>query len=206
MLNVTFLHVGKNIDMPTKMVASVKEVMPNANIVQLSDMNTPIIKGVNTIIRKEYNGLIMLFRMEHLAALRGNWVTLDTDMIIKKDLSHVFDQDFDVALTRRYGSILDEHGNDIVKIMPYNAGVMFSKNHEFWQEALNTLKTLNKQAHEWYGDQLAIKVMADTNNYKVLELPCDEYNYSPSSQDERKDVYVYHFKGQRKDWMMNGKY
>lgn len=206
MLNVTFLHVGKNIDMPTKMVASVKEVMPTANIVQLSDMNTPIIKGVNTIIRKEYNGLIMLFRMEHLASLRGNWITLDTDMIIKKDLSHVFDQDFDVALTRRYGSILDEHGNDIVKIMPYNAGVMFSKNHEFWQEALNTLKTLNKQAHEWYGDQLAIKVMADTNNYKVLELPCDEYNYSPSSQYERKDVYVYHFKGQRKDWMMNGKY
>jgi lipopolysaccharide biosynthesis glycosyltransferase len=192
--------------MPTKMVASVKEVMPNANIVQLSDMNTPIIKGVNTIIRKEYNGLIMVFRLEHLASLRGSWITLDTDMIIKKDLSHVFDQDFDVALTRRYGSILDTDGNDIVKIMPYNAGVMFSKNHEFWKDALEALKTFKQEAHEWYCDQLAIKFISDKNQYKVLELPCDEYNYTPGSKEERKDVYVYHFKGQRKDWMMNGKY
>jgi len=206
LLNITFLHVGKDVDMPTKMVASVKEVMPTANIVQLSDMNTPIIKGVNTIIRKEYNGLIMVFRLEHLASLRGHWVTLDTDMIIKKDLSHVFNQDFDVALTRRYGVIMDAEGNDVVKLMPYNAGVMFSKNHEFWIEALNKLKSLDRKAHEWYGDQLAIKLMADTDNYKVLELSCDEYNYTPKDKEERKDVYVYHFKGQRKDWMMNGKY
>jgi len=188
LLNVTFLHVGKDVDMPTKMVASVKEVMPNVNIIQLSDMNTPIIKGVNTIIRKEYNGLIMLFRLEHLASLRGNWITLDTDMIIKKDLSHVFDQDFDVALTRRYGVIMDTNGNDLVKIMPYNAGVMFSKNHEFWKDALEALKTFKKETHEWYGDQLAIKFISDKNQYKVLELPCDEYKYTPKDKEERKDV------------------
>ena len=206
MLNITFLHVGKDSTLPTKMVASVKEVMPNANIVQLTDENTPIIKGVNTVIRKKYNGLIMLFRLEHLASLRGNWITLDTDMIIKKDLSHVFNQDFDVALTRRYGSIIDADGDDIVKIMPYNAGVMFSKNHEFWIEALNKLKSLDRKTHEWYGDQLAIKLIVDEHNYKVLELSCDEYNYTPQDKEERKDVYVYHFKGQRKDWMMNGQY
>ena len=206
MLNITFLHVGKDATLPTKMVASVIEVMPNANIVLLTDENTPIVKGVTTVIRKKYNGLIMLFRLEHLASLRGNWITLDTDMIIKKDLSHVFDQDFDVALTRRYGVIMDTHGNDLVKIMPYNAGVMFSKNHEFWKDALEALKTFKQEAHEWYGDQLAIKFISDKNQYKVLELPCDEYNYTPKDKEERKDVYVYHFKGPRKDWMINGNY
>jgi len=73
-------------------------------------------------------------------------------------------------------------------------------------EALNKLKSLDRKAHEWYGDQLAIKLMADADNYKVLELSCDEYNYTPKDKEERKDVYVYHFKGQRKDWMMNGQY
>lgn len=206
MLNITFLHIGKDATLPTKMVESVKEVMPKANIVQLTDQNTPIVKGVTTVIRKPYNGYIMLFRMEHLASLRGHWITLDTDMIIKKDLSHVFDSDFDVALTRRYGVIMDADGNDIVKLMPYNAGVMFSKNHEFWKDALHKLQSLDKKAHEWYGDQLAIKLISDTNHYNVLELSCDEYNYSPQTPEERKDVYVYHFKGQRKDWMINGKY
>jgi hypothetical protein len=83
---------------------------------------------------------------------------------------------------------------------------MFSKNHEFWKDALEALKTFKQEAHEWYGDQLAIKFISDKNQYKVLELPCDEYNYTPKDKEERKDVYVYHFKGPRKDWMIDGNY
>ena len=103
-----------------------------------------------------------------------------------------------------------EHINLIRKIawsFSTSTGLEFE---DLFQEAAlaycEALKTFKQEAHEWYGDQLAIKFISDKNQYKVLELPCDEYNYTPGSKEERKDVYVYHFKGQRKDWMMNGQY
>jgi lipopolysaccharide biosynthesis glycosyltransferase len=203
-MNINFLHVGQDVTLPTRMVESVLATHKGANIIQLTDESTPIIKGVSSVVRKPYNGQIMLFRMQHLADLRGEWITIDTDMIVKKDLSHVFDKDFDVALTRRYGVILDANGTDIVKEMPYNCGLMFSRNHEFWKDCLKLMNVMTDDLKQWWGDQVAVKAMADS--YDVLELDCAEYNYTPKNADERKDVYVYHFKGQRKAWMMNGIY
>ena len=205
-MNIVFLHVGQDVSLPTRMVESVLNAVKGANVIQLTDEHTPIIKGVNNVVRKRFNGQIMLFRMQHLADLRGEWITLDTDMIIKKDLSSVFDNDFDVALTRRYGSIFDKNGVDIVKLMPYNNGVMFSRNHEFWREALHSINFMDDELKKWWGDQVAVKEIAESGRYNVLELDCAEYNYTPKDADERKDVYVYHFKGQRKEWMMNGIY
>lgn len=205
-MNIVFLHVGQDVSLPTRMVESVLNAVKGANVIQLTDEHTPIIKGVNSVVRKRFNGQIMLFRMQHLADLRGEWITLDTDMIIKKDLSSVFDNDFDVALTRRYGSIFDKNGVDIVKLMPYNNGVMFSRNHEFWREALHSINFMDDELKKWWGDQVAVKEIAESGRYNVLELDCAEYNYTPKDADERKDVYVYHFKGQRKEWMMNGIY
>lgn len=205
-MNVNFLHIGKDNELPTRMVASVKEAMPNAVITQLTDMNTDIIKGVNSVIRKPFKGFLMQYRLEHLVALRGEWVSLDTDIIVKKDLKKVFNNEFDVALTKRTQSIISPDGMDVAKVMPYNAGVMFSRNHEFWEDALTYLKTLSDQDKTWWGDQLAIKHIADKKYYKVHELDCSEYNYTPKNKDERKDVFVYHFKGERKSWMLDNNY
>lgn len=150
----------------------------------------------------------MTFRMMHLSELAGEWITLDTDIIVLKDLREVFNKgyDFDVALTRRYGKILDQDGIDIVAYMPYNTGVMFSRNRQFWKDAYKALLKMPESAHKWWGDQLSVRLAVESNRYNVLELNCDEYNYSPNSEKENKDVYVLHFKGKRKDWMLNGNY
>lgn len=205
---MTFLHVGEDVRLPELMVKSVLKAMPGVEIVQLTDMVTPQIKGVSSVIRKPYDGLLMTFRMQHLAELTGDWITLDTDIIVLKDLRSVFAKDypFDVALTRRYGKILDKDGIDIVAHMPYNTGVMFSRNRQFWKDAYKALLRMPASAHQWWGDQLSVRLAAESNRYSVLELNCDEYNYSPDKEGEKKDVFVLHFKGKRKDWMLNGDY
>lgn len=196
--------MGEDLTLPTLMVKSVLKAMPDSKIIQLTDMTTPQVKGVSSVVRKHYNGLLMTFRMQHLADLDGEWITLDTDVIVKKDLRSVFNEDFDVALTKRYGAIYDSDGNDVAKIMPYNTGVMFSRNKIFWKNAYKLLLTMPESAHKWWGDQLSVKLCAESNKFNLLELNCDEYNYTPTSESDKKDVFVLHYKGKRKDWMING--
>lgn len=188
------------------MVQSVLSAMPCVEIVQLTDEHTKQVKGASKVIRKPFDGHLMTFRMAHLAELDGNWITFDTDVIVKADLSHVFNEKFDVALTKRHGKILDERGKDIVAMMPYNTGVMFSRNPQFWKEAYRLLLKMPESAHRWWGDQLSVRLVADSNKYTLLELPCDTYNYSPKNKDDHKDSLVLHFKGTRKEWILNGDY
>lgn len=188
------------------MIASVLKKMPGVEIVQLTDLVTPQIKGTSSVIRKQFNGYLMTFRMEHLSKLNFNWISFDTDIIVNEDLSDVFDHNFDVALTKREGILLDERGQDIIAAMPYNTGVMFSKHQGFWKDAYNTLLKMPESAHKWWGDQLSVRLVADSKKYDVLDLPCDVYNYSPKSKDDHKKCKVLHFKGERKDWILNGDY
>lgn len=205
-INITFLHVGEDVTLPTLMVESALKAMPGVNIIQMTDDVTPVIKGVTSVVRKPYDGYLMTFRMQHLADLKGDWITLDTDVIVRKDLREVFKQEFDVALTRRYGTILSPDGIDIVEAMPYNTGVMFSRNRQFWVNCYKTLIYMPESAHKWWGDQLSVRLAAESNRFNVLELNCDTYNYTPTSEQDFKDVYALHFKGNRKEWMKNGSY
>lgn len=202
-IKVTFLHVGEDSRLPELMVKSVLKAMPGAEIIQMTDMVTPQIKGVSSVVRKPYDGYLMTFRMAHLAELKGEWITLDTDIIVKKDLRHVFNESFDVALTRREGPIYDKDGIDIVTYMPYNTGVMFSRNSMFWKLAYKSLLMMPEQAHKWWGDQLSVRLTAENGHFNVLELDCDTYNYSPETEQDKKDCFVLHYKGKRKEWMLN---
>lgn len=188
------------------MVQSVLNTMPGVEIVQMTDNITPQIKGVSNVVRKRFDGNLMTFRMAHLADLKGNWITLDTDVIVQRDLSHVFNENFDVALTKRYGKILNHEKIDIVALMPYNTGVMFSKNASFWKGAYKTLLSMPESAHKWWGDQLSVRVAAESGKFNILELPCDTYNYSPKEKNDYRACAVLHFKGNRKDWILNGDY
>jgi len=203
-LKVTFLHVGWHSRLAELMVESLSVM--DAEIIHLTDRVTPQVTGSHKVIRKHFDGNLMTFRMEHLADLEGEWLTLDTDIIVRKDLSHVMEQDFDVALTKRTKPIYDESGINIVDYMPYNTGVMFSKNQQFWQDAYQLLLDMPEEAHRWWGDQLSVYAAANTGKYQVTELDCDTYNYSPNSADDDKDCHVLHFKGKRKEWMLNGNY
>lgn len=199
-MKVGFLHVGADIRLPEIMVCSAKGVM-NCPVVQMTDDVTPRVPGVDEVIRSTWNKKeLMLYRLQHLANLDGEFLILDTDIIVQRDIRKDIGK-CDAMLTRRLGPIFDKDGIDVVKEMPYNCGVMFCRNRAFWKKCLDILDGLPQEKKEWYGDQIAIRDAAPFFN--VQELPCDEYNYTPlhRAEDVSRKAIV-HYKGIRKDWML----
>ncbi len=204
-ISVCFLHVGADHAIPSFMVASVKAAMPGAEVVQMTDQATSAVPGVDSVIRQDWDGKkLMIYRLAHLAALeRTACVLVDTDVVVQRSLAPVFERAFDVALTVRHEPVrtLDKT-KDLAPEMPYNTGVMFSREPRFWKAALERCRALPEKQHDWWGDQVSVKQVADTGQFNVLELPCEVYNYSPSTESE--DVgerHVVHYKGARKVWM-----
>lgn len=188
------------------MVASVRSSMPQAKIVQMTDQDTAPVRGVDEVIRKRWDKrFLMVYRLLHLKDFpASNAVFLDTDVVVQKDLSHIFDENFDICLTRRYGIVRDPTGYNLAEEMPYNTGVMFSKpsGWPFWNQTYECSLSFPKEDKEWWGDQVAIKKAADVTTLKIIELPCDLYNYTPRKHDENlSEKFVVHYKGARKEWM-----
>lgn len=198
------------------MVASVKQTMPDCPVWQLTDRDTQEIPGVDKVVRLDLPKLgmakiyeaaivpagVMLFRMRLLSTLdKEPTITIDTDCIVQKDLSHVFDDDFDIALTYRDAPVIDPLGNNVAEHMPFNTGVMFCRNPQVWKDCLFEMQQMDMDLKTWYGDQLAIKHVS--RSYKTKRLSCDPYNYTPLNKNEDvSDKQVVHYKGVRKAWMI----
>lgn len=205
-MRVAFMHVEEPTYNPemqrnlaNMMVASVKKAMPDIEVLQMTDTTTKPIEGVDEVRVIEIDGpWLMPYRLKHLAALDGENIILDTDIIVREDLREVFKHGFQLALTRRDIGLID--GLD----MPYNIGVMFSRCPEFWQEAYEYCLTLPENQQMWFGDQIAVKYLVDAGKYKIGELDCDIWNYSPNTKYfDPSEKKVIHFKGtKRKLWML----
>ncbi|MDB5867444.1 MAG: hypothetical protein JWO70_5250 [Betaproteobacteria bacterium] len=207
MITVAFVHVGNDALLPRIMVASVRRAMPHAQVVHLTDESTPAIADVDEVVRLRYDGVhLMPYRLEHFARLEPcDAIFLDTDIIVQKDLGALFETPFDIALTRREAIGTDPAGVDVAQVMPYNTGVMLSTRGgwDFWRNAWRVCESYTEEARRWWGDQYAVKALAEAAPIRILELACDAYNYSPATQSE--DVsgrHVVHYKGtERKAWM-----
>ena len=217
MIVVGFLQVGPPTPIPRIMVASVRRAM-RCRIVQMSDEQTEPVEGVDDVIRKPWDRkYLMPYRLLHLRDFPADddAIFLDADIVVRKDLTPVFDREFDIAVTTR-----EEHGirysgpsipgfldpgDDLTRRMPYNAGVLFHRPSArgFWAAAHQYCETLPANLRKWWGDQLAIKHVADAGVYRLIELPCQLYNHTPLTEDE--DVsgkFIVHYKGDRKTWML----
>lgn len=196
-MKVAFLHARQDPKFAHFMLASVRRHMPAAELVHLTDEETPGIDGCR-VVRGRWCGNPMLLKMRHLSDLTGDVLALDTDVIVQADLSPVFYFPFDVALTWRDGPIWDQKGNDLTKIMPINCGVMFSRNPAYWAACLAWCARHDIQ--DWYADQLAV---ANVRGFDVLRLHCDNFNHTPLQKaDDVSGKYAVHYKGKRKEWML----
>src|SRR5262245_60017846 len=184
------------------MVASVRQTMPQAKIVQMTDYATKPVHGVHEVIRKRWDGKrLMPYRLMHIEEFQAaNAVFLDADVVVRKDLTGVFDDEFDVALTRRDATD-PSLSPDVREAMPFNAGVMFSKasGRQFWSAAHAAVRAMPEEHQVWWGDQMAVKKAAEETSLKVAEYPCALYNYTPTSPDEDlSERYVVHYKGRER--------
>jgi hypothetical protein len=190
-MKVAFLHARQAPTYADLMVASVKAAMPGVEVLQLTDLDTPTIDGCAARRATWDHDNPMIFRMQHLSQLTGDVLILDTDVIAQRDVSGVFSLPFDMALTWRDGPIWDEDGNDIVKIMPINCGVMFQRNPSFWDACL---QWCSGKAVGWYADQIAVAHV--WTQFDVLRLHCDQFNYTPyKAGDDVSRRYIVHYKG-----------
>jgi hypothetical protein len=147
----------------------------------------------------------MVYRTEHLACFPyDQMLLLDTDVVMQKDPWGVFDTPFDMAFTTRDRDV-KLNGTSINIAMPYNIGVMFSRCARFWREAHQYVLALPRSHKEWWGDQLAVKAITDSERFKVHEVPGSMYNYSPDSENDTEGRYMLHYKGPRKVWLLNRK-
>lgn len=197
-MKAAFLMAGHNPSYARIMVASVKRTM-GCEVVQMSDKHTPQVPGTDYVQRIPFIDPLMCFRFQHIIAMgEGDLLLLDSDTVVKESVEHVFDKDFDVALTKRPVRV------NVPIHIPYNSGVMFSRGPKFWEDCLAHTRTLDDNAQRWYADQVAIAHVAEAGKYNVLELQCEDYNWSPTSKEDVSDAKIWHFKGStRKGWMQD---
>ncbi|URF03415.1 hypothetical protein [Cupriavidus campinensis] len=142
-------------------------------------------------------------------------VLIDSDILLNRPLTDVFERDFDVAVTWR-----KSHN------MPINGGLMILNNRRpevvriFFQRFVDIyLEKYAGDEAKWYGDQLAIRDCVGLSHHqmrqreireidgcKILFLPCEVFNFSPenrasSIRQRDQTVSVLHFKGERKRLM-----
>ena len=194
---VAFLSVKEPPTYANIMVEHVQKAMPGIKICQLTDMDTPEVAGTIALRARNEFDSITVFKMWHLSRLDGDVLFLDTDVVVNKDMSHVFMLDFDVALTWRSEQIVDPVGTNVTEMMPYNTGVMFQHSGYFWGEAARWAKDKDIG---WYADQIAAAALAP--HFNVLKLHCDNFNYTPKKADEDlSNRYAVHYKGKSRRLM-----
>lgn len=201
-MRVGIFHIGSKDDrnyIGSLAARVAKLTMPEAEVCHLTDTDTPMLEGADRTVRMERNVPMAVFRMQHHQA-EGEWLFIDTDVLIHRDIQSVFNDSFDIAIASRVKG--DGADGPAFAEMPHNMGVVFSQNPEFWKAAEKELLTYDNKKQEWMGDQLAVCRLIKRGGFDVKILPGEEYNFPPFRPYDTKDASIVHYKGPRKPWMV----
>jgi len=192
------------------LIASIRRAMPGVPIAQFTDTHSLACAGIDEVHRLAPQPM-SLMRPDHYRRQVGDWLFLDTDILVRGDVAHVFKQKFDVAFADRNWVHMEPTPKLTAK-MPYNVGVAFSRSPAFWEATFAAVQGVEKWQTSFMGDQLGAAVAAGwhkgarrSHPFKVLELPGMIYNYPPSGPVDpgMNDALIVHFKGPRKPWMLD---
>lgn len=202
-MNIGFFCTAKShLGMAKLMMESARDVMPHAKVHHLTDEHCPPLEGVDST--RVFHGEMPMAvrRMLHHASCQGEWLFVDSDVIFQRDVSDVFKEPFDIALTDREGTITNEA--KFAEVMPYNIGVVFSRSPAFWMKVVDYLQTLPSKQQEWMGDQIVVNAMVKKGDhgFNIKFIPGATYNYPPkSATDDLSGASIVHYKGNRKQWI-----
>lgn len=169
------------------LTASVHTAMPGVQVVQLSDPTTSAVDGVDDVQRLPAQPMAAL-RLAHQAAVDGEWLFVDTDILIRRDVRDVFtSKDFEIAVTTRNWPHLSA-AEGFTDRMPINAGVVFSRSQTFWQEAVTALAAATKLDQSFMGHQQVISDLATSGRFRVAQLNGAKYNLPPYVCDKHGEV------------------
>lgn len=188
------------------LLESVRRVMPGVPVVQFTDADSAELDGIDEVRRISEEMPMAVRRMQHHAHVDGDWLFVDTDVVIQQDVRPVFNRAFDIAVTDRKGTEME--GTPYAESMPYNMGVTFSRQPKFWEAVLRDLLRLPRKLQQWEGDQHAVchlvqKCLSGNAPFQCKVLPGRVYNYPPIRTDEAlTHAAIVHYKGRaRKGWI-----
>lgn len=182
------------------LVASIRRAMPEVEITQLTDDKAAPIWGIDHV-RRLPAGPLAEVRSRHQSELEGDWLFIDSDCVIEQDVRHVFQCQFDIAVTDRQWR--NPPPPRFQERMPYCAGVVFSRCRAFWVDVHQQVLAMKGSDREWFGDQIAIGQILQSGKYRKLELPGALYQQPPETPDEDlSGVLITHYKGERRKPML----
>lgn len=204
-MKIGFFHTGESAvhrRMAALLIGSARRVMPGVEVVQLTDASTTPMQDVDAV-QIYPPAPLALAVLEAYARCDGDWLLVDTDVVIQKDVRHVFEEPFAVAVADREGTLkAKEVGTKFMTSMPYNKGAVYSRSTTFWKAAADQLRLWPTKQQEWMGDQKAMCAIIRTGRFAVRVLP-NTYNYAPLRRDEDvSDKAIVHYKGERKSWLL----
>lgn len=155
-------------------------------------------------------------------------VFLDADILVQQPLGKFHQGDITITWRDHVGK--DDDGEKVEGVasqMPYNYGVMMFTPGIGTVEALIFMRERIRQMHagykNWYGNQLALVELAGPRptfdrstdfrripwapgqygrQLSIQKLPCDLFNYTPQSIDDRIGMKAaLHFKGKARELM-----
>ena len=222
MKNIAFVSIGNESHKCADfLVKSIKKTNANCRIIQISKKEDQNISDVDEKLIYDFKlATFMVNRLEsQIVVLEkfGPTIFLDTDMLVNKDLGEIFDTllNHDLVFTQRKNNFYlndifnnNEHGISIKfpeftnktsdEVMPFNGGFLGANNVTSLNKLLKIYLELPKKFHYWFGDQIALKKIYDTEEFKISVLGSN-YNYNVKDiSNYDKKVCVYHFKGRFK--------
>ena len=187
-----------------RMIRSVRKEMPKVEIVQLTDEKTPAIMGVDRVQRLPGDVPMAVQCVRHYAACQGDWLLIDTDVIVQDDVRDVFDEPFDVAVCDRDGTLVEgEEDLQMMKEMPHNIGVMFSRSKAFWKAVEAKMHDMTPERKHWLGNQYAACDVIASGQFHVKIIPGIQYNYAAHNvHDKCESASIVHYKGPMRKKLM----
>ena len=201
-MNAYFVSVGYR-PFAKYTVMSMKRFFPECHVIQITDFATLPAIGVDGIARYKYSGKLMLFIIKTLSEIEDDeFITLDDDMIITAPFHDILEGDYDVAIVKRDGEKIDQHGDNIIAKYPYSKGFMVVKNKDFYKDCLEAILEM-PDLWDWWGDMACIEKAIESGKYDVRLLPEERFCKIPTKLGEVDDnATVWHYSGkQRKEWM-----
>jgi len=129
-----------------------------------------------------------------LHSLLDEALFIDVDVLLKEDVSHIFEKQFDVAIATDIAP-----GDTGVR---YNSGVAFSRSPQFWRDLREATEKLDfcKSYQDWVPIEQEMTNIIESGKYDALILPGEIYNQVPFFPSDETGKIV-HYRGLRKDWM-----
>lgn len=183
------------------LIKNIREVMPEEQILFLTDDHTPMFKGVNAILRIPRTVGLMTWRLKcHQMAheMEKEIVFVEPDVRFRAPIQEGFQDEFDVAITSREKDcwLDDERINT-----EFTFGLTFSRSGEFWRQCKLHCQTLGAEDQDWFGDMLSIQHVIKSGDFGVKMLDGSIYNHVVNDPDKPTEAKVLHYKGKRKAWL-----